>query len=78
MTSDVARLRRLIMCPPGPEALALSSYDEYVMPMAGLDAPTMLAEHAELTRDIRSSGTEILTIPELRGSAIEAARSRGT
>ena len=46
--------------------------------MAGLDAPTMLSEHAELMRDIRSSGTEILTIPELRGSAIEAPRSRGT
>jgi arginine deiminase len=77
VTSDVARLRRLIMCPPGPEALALSSYDDDVMPMAGWDAPALLAEHAELMRDIRASGAEILTIPELLASAIEAARSRG-
>jgi arginine deiminase len=78
VTSDIARLRRVIMCPPGAEALALSSYDDDVMPMAGWDAEAMLSEHAELMRVIRSSGTEILTIPELLNSAIEAARARGT
>jgi arginine deiminase len=78
VTSDVARLRRLIMCPPGADALALSSYDDDVMPMPAWDAQAMVAEHAELMRDIRASGAEILTIPELLASAIEAARSRGT
>jgi arginine deiminase len=77
VTSDVARLRRVIMCPPGTEPLTPSSLDDDVMPMADWDNQAVVNEHAELMHVIRSSGAEILVIPELLQSAIEASRSRG-
>jgi len=78
VTSDVARLRRVIMCPPGTGTFTPSSNDDDVMPMADWDDQAVLREHADLVRAIRSSGAEILSIPDLLGSAIDAARSRGT
>ena len=78
VTSDVARLRRVIMCPPGSEPQTLSSIEDDVMPMADWDDQAAVSEHAELMRDIRSSGAEILVIPDLLQSAIEAARAHGS
>ena len=48
------------------------------MPMADWDNQAAVNEHAELMRVIRSSGAEILVIPELLQSAIEASRARGS
>ena len=77
VTSDVARLRRVIMCPPATDVIALSSTDDDLMPMADWDGDAVLREHAELTRIVRSTGAEVLTIPGLLDSAIESARTRG-
>lgn len=76
--SDVARLRRVIMCPPGTGMFTPSSNDDDVMPMADWDDQAVLSEHADLMRAIRSSGAEVLSIPDLLSSAIDTARSRGT
>jgi arginine deiminase len=78
VTSDVARLRRVIMCPPGSDMFAPSSTGDDVLPMPVSVGQAMLDEHEELMRAIRSSGADILTIPDLLSSAIAAARSRGT
>lgn len=75
--SDVARLRRVIMCPPGTGVFTPSSNDDDVMPMADWDDQAVLSEHAALVAAIRSSGAEVLSIPDLLSSAIDAARSRG-
>ena len=40
-------------------------------------APQMAAQHRELQRLLRASGTEVLTLESLLESAIDAARSRG-
>jgi arginine deiminase len=77
VTSDVARLRRVIMCPPGTGVFTPSSIDDDVMPMADWDDQAVLSEHAALVAAIRSSGAEVLSIPDLLSSAIDAARSRG-
>src|ERR1700722_2075490 len=75
--SDVARLRRVIMCPPGTGVFTPSSIDDDVMPMADWDDQAVLSEHVALVAAIRSSGAEVLSIPDLLSSAIDAARSRG-
>jgi arginine deiminase len=75
--SDVARLRRVMVCPPGKDVFTPSSNDDDVMPMADWDDQAVLSEHAALVAAIRSGGAEVLSIPELLSSAIDAARSRG-
>lgn len=77
VTSDVARLRRLIMCPPDPDMFAPLSTSDDVLPMPISVGQAEVDEHAELMRAIRASGADILTIPDLLDSAIAAARSRG-
>ncbi len=77
VTSDVARLRRLIMCPPDPDMFAPLSTSDDVLPMPVSVGQAEVDEHAELMRHIRASGADILTIPDLLDSAIAAARSHG-
>jgi arginine deiminase len=77
VTSDVARLRRLIMCPPDPDMFAPLSTSDDVLPAPVSVGPTEVDEHEQLMRAIRASGAEILTIPELLSSAIAAARAHG-
>lgn len=78
VTSDVARLRRVLMCPPGKGSNLISRTDDDVVPMEEFELDAVISEHAELTRILRSSGAEILTVPDLLAAAIERARSRGT
>ena len=77
VTSDVARLRRVIMCPPGEGYSGPSSQDDDLVPVADYDAAAVVKEHAAMMRIVRAAGTEILTVPDLLTSAIEQARSRG-
>src|SRR5580693_471570 len=77
VTSDVARLRRVIMCPPGEAYSGPSSQDDDLVPVADFDAAAVVKEHAAMMRIVRAAGTEILTVPDLLTSAIEQARSRG-
>ncbi|HEY2463107.1 MAG TPA: arginine deiminase family protein [Steroidobacteraceae bacterium] len=77
VTSDVARLRRVIMCPPDPDMFAPASTADDVLPMPVSVGQAEVEEHAELMRVIRAGGAEILTIPDLLSSAIDAARARG-
>jgi arginine deiminase len=77
VTSDVSRLRRVLMCPPSKQAYDISRLDDDVVPMVGADLDAAVAEHAELMRILRSSGSEVLTVPDLLQAAIERARSRG-
>jgi arginine deiminase len=77
VTTDIARLRRVIMCPPSTGVIAPGSYRDDVMHMADHDTDAVISEHAELMRIVRSSGAEVLTIPDLLTSAIEQARARG-
>ena len=76
--SDVARLRRVIMCPPGAGTFVPSSIDDDVLPMADWDDHALQSEYADLVVAVRSSGAQVLLLPELLDSAIETARSRGT
>lgn len=75
VTSDVARLRRVIMCPPDPDMFAPASTADDILPMPVSVGQAMVDEHAELMRAIRASGAEVLTIPDLLSSAIAAARA---
>ncbi len=77
VTSDVARLRRVIMCPPDPDMFAPLSTGDDVLPMPVSVGQAMLDEHEELMRAIRASGADILKIPDLLSSAIAAARAHG-
>jgi hypothetical protein len=45
-TSDVARLRRVIMCPPSTGVMAPGSYRDDVMHMADHDTDAMVSQHA--------------------------------
>lgn len=56
----------------------LWSTGDDAVPMADWDAQNLIREHAELMRVVRSDGAEVLTVPDLLSSAINAARSRGT
>src|SRR5580704_9686403 len=77
VTSDVARLRRVIMCPPGEGYSGPSSQEDDLLPLADYDAEAVVKEHAAMMRVVRATGTEILTVPDLLAAAIEQARSRG-
>jgi arginine deiminase len=77
VVSDVARLRRVLMCPPGKGSNPISRTDDDIVPMEDFEGDAVISEHAELTRILRSSGAEILTVPDLLAAAIERARSRG-
>jgi arginine deiminase len=77
VTSDVARLHRVIMCPPDPDMFAPASTSDDVLPMPVSVGLAEVEEHAQLMRVIRASGAEVLTIPDLLKSAIDAARARG-
>jgi arginine deiminase len=77
VTSDVARLHRVIMCPPDPDMFAPASTSDEVLPMPVSVGQAEVEEHAELMRIIRASGAEVLTIPDLLNSAIAAARAHG-
>src|SRR5271169_184858 len=78
VSSDFARLRRVLMCPPSKQLYDLSRFDDDVVPMSGIDREAAVAEHAELIRALRSSGAEVLLVPDLLQAAIERSRSRGT
>jgi arginine deiminase len=77
VTTDFAKLRRVLMCPPANASFAPSAWDDDAVPMPGIDLEVARAEHAELVRILRASGAEVLIVPELLQSAIERCRSRG-
>jgi arginine deiminase len=77
VSSDVAKLRRVIVCPPSKLEYGISRLDEDLIPLDDTDTDALQAEHAALTRILRSSGAQVLSVPELLESAIAKARSRG-
>lgn len=77
VTSDYARLRRVVVCPPGRNAYALDRNDTGVFPTVDAEFDRVVENHASLVRALRASGAEVLQVRDLLASAIEAARSRG-
>jgi arginine deiminase len=77
VTNDVAKLRRVLMCPPSTLGYPISHLDDDAVPIVDIDLEVARAEHAELMRILRASGAEVLLVPELLQEAIERARSRG-
>lgn len=78
LTSDVARLRRVMVHEPSPSEYPISADDRALVPESWwATAPKIAEQHRELQRLLRASGTEVLTLETLLDSAIEVARSRG-
>jgi arginine deiminase len=78
VTSDVARLRRVMVHEPSPSEYPISADDRALVPESWwVTAPKMAEQHRELQRLLRASGTEVLTLETLLDSAIEVAKSRG-
>ena len=77
VTRDVARLRRVLVCPPANGANIISRTDDDIVPMEEFDGDALIGEHAELTRTLRASGAEVLAVPDLLAAAVERARALG-
>ncbi len=78
VTSDVARLRRVMVHEPSPHEYPLAADDRSPIPDTWwVTAPQMVEQHRELQRLLRVSGAEVLTLEAVLDSAIEVARSRG-
>lgn len=77
VTSDVARLRRVMVHEPSPHEYPVDGDARALLPDTWwVMAPQLAAQHRELQRRLRASGAEVLTLESLLDSAIEAARSR--
>lgn len=77
VTSDFAKLRRVVVCPPGQNAYALDRNDAGVFPTVDAEFDRVAENHAGLVRALRASGAEVLQVHDLLTSAISTARSRG-
>lgn len=77
VTNDVAKLKRVLMCPPSSLDYPISRSDDDAVPILDIDIEVARAEHAELMRILRASGAEVLLVPDLLQEAIERARSKG-
>lgn len=77
VTSDFARLRRVVVCAPGRNAYALDRNDTGVFPTVDAEFDKVGENHAGLVRALKASGAEVLDVRDLLASAIEVARSRG-
>ena len=66
------------MCPPGTGMFTPSSVDDDVMPVPDWDEDAVQSEHADLMAAVRSSGAEVLLVPELLSAAVDSARTRGS
>ena len=79
VTSDVARLRRVMVHEPSPHEYPISGSDRNLVPDSSwVMAPQMSAQHRDLQRLLRAAGAEVLTLESLLDSAIEGARTRGS
>jgi arginine deiminase len=75
--SDVAPLKRVLMCPPNAGEYLLSRTDDDVLPIDDYEMDIVINEHGKLMEIIRASGAEVLKVPDLLETAIEKARSKG-